>query len=81
VTDPKTELERLLTAHARAELPSLPGVEVKLERPREASHGDFATNVALTAAKAQKRAPRHVPQALVARAKADGAGGAQVDAI
>jgi len=81
VTDPKTELERLLTAHARAELPSLPGVEVKLERPREASHGDFATNVALTAAKAQKRAPRDVAQALVARAKADGAVGALVDAI
>jgi len=81
VTDPKTELERLLTAHARAELPSLPGVEVKLERPREASHGDFATNVALTAAKAQKRAPRDGAQALVARAKADGAVGALVDAI
>ena len=81
MTDPKTELERLLTAHARAELPSLPGVEVKLERPREASHGDFATNVALTAAKAQKRAPRDVAQALVARAKADGAVGALVDAI
>ena len=81
MTDPKTELERLLTAHARAELPSLPGVEVKLERPREASHGDFATNVALTAARAQKRAPRDVAQALVARAKADGAVGALVDAI
>ena len=81
MTDPKTELERLLTAHARAELPSLPGVEVKLERPREASHGDFATNVALQHAKALKRKPRDVAQALVARAKADGAVGALVDAI
>ena len=71
MTDPKTELERLLTAHARAVLPALPDVEVALERPREAAHGDFATNVALTGAKAQKRAPRDVAQAFVARAEAD----------
>ena len=81
MTDPKIELERLLTAHARAVLPALPDVEVKLERPREAAHGDFATNVALTGAKAQKRAPRDVAQAFIARAQDDAAVRALVDSI
>ncbi len=32
--------------------------DVELTRPRQEGHGDFAANVALTAAKAMKRAPR-----------------------
>ncbi|GMU73388.1 MAG: arginine--tRNA ligase [Burkholderiales bacterium] len=71
VSDPKSDLERLLTGHARATMTALPDVEVTLERPREAAHGDFATNVALTGAKAQKRPPREIAQAFCARAAGD----------
>jgi len=40
-------------------------VEVRLDRPREESHGDVATNLALQLAKPLKRKPRDVAQALV----------------
>ncbi|MEO8486048.1 MAG: arginine--tRNA ligase [Betaproteobacteria bacterium] len=81
VTDPKLELERLLTTHARAALPALPDVAVTLERPREAEHGDYATNVALTGAKAAKRSPRDVAQAFVASAEGDAAVRALVESM
>ncbi|HEU4531656.1 MAG TPA: arginine--tRNA ligase [Steroidobacteraceae bacterium] len=56
---------------------------VEIERARDARHGDFATNVALRLAKAARRNPRELAQAivqalpaseLVARAEAAGAG-------
>ena len=43
------------------------GSEVELERPKDPSHGDFATNVALRTAKALGRPPRDVAQELAAR--------------
>ncbi len=43
---------------------------VQLERPSEASHGDYATNVALRLAGEQKRQPRDVAQDVVAHAAA-----------
>lgn len=39
---------------------------VSVERTRDPSHGDFATNVALQLAKAAKRKPRDLAQAIVA---------------
>jgi arginyl-tRNA synthetase len=81
VNDPKTELERLLTAHARTAMPALPDVEVVLDRPRDASHGDYATNVALAGAKAQRKAPRDVAQAFVALAGGDAAVRALVESL
>lgn len=41
------------------------GVEVHLERPRDAGHGDLATNVAFQLAKPLKKKPREVAQAIV----------------
>ena len=38
------------------------GTEVELERPNDASHGDFATNVAMRSAKAAGRAPQELAQ-------------------
>ena len=38
---------------------------IVVERTRDSSHGDFATNVALQLAKAAKRKPRDLAQALV----------------
>jgi len=43
-----------------------PGVEVALERPRDPTHGDLATNLALTLAKTLGQKPRAVAERLVA---------------
>jgi len=69
--DPKGALEARLAAALEALVPGSP--PVVLERPKSPEHGDFATNAALTAAKAAKRPPRDVAQALVARARGDAA--------
>ena len=42
----------------------LAGVELELERPADASHGDYATNVALRLAGARRRPPREIAQEL-----------------
>jgi arginyl-tRNA synthetase len=41
---------------------------VELDRPKDAAHGDYATNVALRSAKALGRPPRELAQELAARA-------------
>lgn len=45
------------------ELTAIP--EIGLEVPRDTSHGDFASNIALVTAKAAKKAPRDVAQIIV----------------
>ena len=40
--------------------------EVTLERTRDPQHGDFATNLAMRLAKAARRNPRELAQAIVA---------------
>lgn len=40
-------------------------VQVQLERPREAAHGDLSTNLAMVLAKRLKRNPRELAQALI----------------
>jgi arginyl-tRNA synthetase len=42
-------------------------IPVLLERPREAAHGDLATNLAMVLAKRLKRSPRDLAQALIDR--------------
>jgi arginyl-tRNA synthetase len=49
-----------------AELATLAGREVALERPKDPTHGDFATNVALQAAKGAGRPPRELAEELAA---------------
>jgi arginyl-tRNA synthetase len=56
-------LARLETA-----LGELAGSEVSLERPKDAVHGDYATNVALQAARVVGRAPREIAEELAAKA-------------
>ena len=61
-----TELiERALTQVGAA------SAAVRLERPKKAEHGDFATNVALACAKSLGKNPREVAQALVAAMQGD----------
>src|SRR5204863_6386655 len=55
----------LADAAARLEV-SLSPSAVELERPRDPAHGDVATNLALTLAKALKQKPRAVAERLVA---------------
>ena len=46
------------------------GPDVELERPGEASHGDFATNAALKLAGVRRQPPREIAQQLAAQAEA-----------
>ena len=63
-SDPKIHLAELLGA-ALASV--APGVEadIRLERPRDPSHGDFASNLAMQLARALKENPRKVAERLV----------------
>jgi arginyl-tRNA synthetase len=67
----KTELARLLIEALRTlEGTLLPGPidpsVVTIERARDAQHGDFASNVAMRLAKAARKNPRELAQAIVA---------------
>ena len=53
-------------ALARAGLPSLPPAQIFWDVPKEAAHGDYATNVALLLGKAERRPPRQVAEAIQA---------------
>ncbi len=64
-TAPKPLLVSLFQTAVRHVAPDLP-VEVELDRPKQASHGDFACSVAMQLAKPLKRNPREVAQALLA---------------
>lgn len=80
--DAKTELLKLLCA-AKARVAPAADEQIILERPRQAQHGDWSSNLALHLAKQQKANPRLIAQALldalptsnwVAKAEIAGAG-------
>jgi len=64
--DPKTRLAALVTGAVRAAFPDAGEATVELDRPKNADHGDFATNVALQLARRVGMKPREVAQAIVA---------------
>lgn len=55
----------IMAAKAKGELELAEIPEIGLEVPRDTGHGDFASNIALVAAKAAKKAPRDVAQIIV----------------
>ena len=55
-------------ARLEASLGELAGSEVSFERPKDAAHGDYATNIALQAARRADRAPRQIAEELAGRA-------------
>jgi arginyl-tRNA synthetase len=59
-------------ARLAASLTDIAGVRVELERPSEAEHGDYATNVALKLAGLERRPPREIADELAAKAVASG---------
>jgi arginyl-tRNA synthetase len=52
-----------------AELGGAVGADLALERPAEAEHGDYATNVALQLAGARRRPPRELAEEIAAAAR------------
>ena len=60
----KAHLTELLTQAAKAVAPELGAIQIVLERPKSADHGDFATNLAMTLARGLKQNPRVIAQNL-----------------
>ncbi|MES2353719.1 MAG: arginine--tRNA ligase [Pseudomonadota bacterium] len=63
--DLKTQLIELINTAVANALPDATHVSVDLERPKQASHGDYACNIALQAAKALRKNPREVAAELL----------------
>ena len=57
--------DALAAAHAAGEIADLSDLTFVVERPRDRSHGDWATNAAMVAARPAKAAPRVIAQAIV----------------
>ena len=64
--DPKIRLADLLAQAVRTAFPAAGECAIELDRPRNADHGDLATNVALQIAKRVGRKPRETAEAIVA---------------
>ncbi len=64
--DAKSRLAALVQDAVRIAFPDAADVAPELERPKNAEHGDFATNVALQLAKRVGKKPRDVAGAIVA---------------
>lgn len=83
VTDPRSQLALLLANAVATAIPEQGGATIVLERPKQAGHGDYASNLALQLAKPLKRNPRDIaqevvqallPSPLLAKAEVAGAG-------
>ncbi|MEO6331185.1 MAG: arginine--tRNA ligase, partial [Gemmatimonadaceae bacterium] len=61
------------------ELGAPDGIEPLLERPREAAHGDWATNIAMILARPLKQKPRDIAEKIREQFRAEGAGVATVE--
>ncbi|MBU3696952.1 arginine--tRNA ligase [Dechloromonas sp.] len=64
--DVKTQLTALLQQALASVAPAAADTPIQLERPRDPTHGDFATNLAMQLAKALKRNPREIANQLLA---------------
>src|SRR5689334_8921165 len=62
--DIKDQLATLFRDAIREKIPEASDIEISFERPRDPSHGDLATNVAMQIARKLKRKPRDVAELL-----------------
>ena len=62
----KAHLTQLLATAAKTIAPDSADLNILLERPKSAEHGDFATNLALVLAKPLKQNPRAIATQLIA---------------
>jgi arginyl-tRNA synthetase len=63
--DLRAHLVNLLRAALDRSVPQAPFVELVLERPKSAQHGDYACNVAMQLAQPLKRSPREIAKGIV----------------
>ena len=63
-TDPKIQIEEALRAALRQEAPQHADMPIVLERPKQADHGDFSSNLALQLAKPLRKKPRELADKL-----------------
>ena len=63
--DIKVHLADLMRAALNSVAPDQVETAIVLERPKQASHGDFACNLAMQLARAMKRNPRELAQLLL----------------
>jgi arginyl-tRNA synthetase len=64
MSDAKAAIEAALRTALAQHAPDAADVPVVIERPKQAEHGDYATSVALAAAKRARRNPRELASAL-----------------
>jgi len=64
--DPKLHLVELLQTALKSVAPDQTGMLIALERPKQASHGDFSSNLALQLAKPMRRSPRDLAAMIMA---------------
>ena len=64
--DPRSELAACLHAAIACIAPGQPVPQLSLERPKQAQHGDYASNAALQLGKTLKRNPRELAAAVAA---------------
>ncbi len=64
-------IDRLHAAIGKAGLTLPEGIRVEVEVPREAGHGDWATNIALALAKTARRPPREIAHSVIAALEVD----------
>jgi len=64
--DVKSQLTALLQQALASVAPTATDTPIHLERPRDPTHGDFATNLAMQLAKALKKSPREIASQLLA---------------
>jgi arginyl-tRNA synthetase len=60
IADLKAHLADLVATSIEVVAPEARGIAISLERPKNATHGDYACNVAMHAARALKRNPREI---------------------
>lgn len=70
--DVKSRLAALLQRALASVAPAASATPIQLERPRDPTHGDFATNLAMQLAKVLKKNPREIAQQLVNELPASG---------
>ncbi|CAB1367325.1 arginine--tRNA ligase [Denitratisoma oestradiolicum] len=63
--DPKQHLVELLREALASVAPESADAEILIERPKQASHGDFATNLAMQLARPLKANPRQIAERLM----------------
>jgi arginyl-tRNA synthetase len=61
----KAHLTELLAQAAKTVAAGIPDLDIQLERPKTAQHGDFSTNLAMTLAKPLRQNPRAIAETLV----------------